>query len=375
MSTAITTSSPSPNNVWPYTPALGANTYYICYFAVLLAAELYNALASKLRYHRYIIHQAPLLVGLAMEALGYVLRLQSRSRPTTLFYAGQSFFLVFAPMFISATMYIRFAGLVELLQSSQYCLIHKTYYIPIIFILADVVSAIFQCAAGAVVILYDDQRVVSKALSTCGSVIRLVSFAGFLALMLHYWYKLIVRQKVLSYSTRPAPSTHSTSRSIFAVTRLLRRYTNDTQDNNNNDNSSSSNTISNDNNDNNTVTIHRSSLVTRSIDSNDFSMDLDKCELLLSNDLPVWGNWLHAIICLVFAAILILVRSSFTFAVFYQGYSGYSMPLPSEESKMLIFDATMLAQACLAMATVNYARLFYRLADYSQRSFNTHLMY
>lgn len=295
-------------SIWPYTPSTGANLLFLFIFFLLFVIELVNVFLAKRKYkqrvekiksRRYVNQQIPFLVGLALETIGYGLRIQARSqKDSILVYSLQSLCILLAPVFVAATMYMLLGQIILVLRAEKLSLI-KVKFLTKIFVAGDIISFFLQAIGGGTMVV-DILKDLGKILAVVGLVVQLVFFFVFICTSFHFWYKL--------YTIRPNSS--------------------------------------------------KSSLLTAGPEN--------KVQFLLANNLSSWGNWLHALFCLQFASILVLIRSIYRAIEFSQGFNG---PLQSLESIFFGLDSVMIGLSCFALISVNYSRFFHKLEWYHNTAY------
>lgn len=295
------------SRLWPYTPSLGLNSYFLARYAILFCIELIQVVIAKKRYGKYVEktkskrftnQQIPLLVGLVLEAAGYGFRIGARNADDSIFInAIQSLFLLIAPIFIAATMYMSLGQIIQVLRAEQVSLI-KVKYLTKIFVTGDIISFILQASGGGMMVM-EGMRDFGKWLAVGGLIVQLFFFFGFIVAVVHLWISLF--------------------------------------------------------------NIHRRSRFA----SGGPALD-SKTGFLLSNNLSGWGNWKHALGCLLFASLLIFVRSIFRTVEFSEGFNG---PLQSSEHMLFGLDTTMVTCACISLITVNYSKFYHSVTHYHNNAF------
>lgn len=319
--------------LWPYSPNLGGNIYFIVEFLILFFIELAQVLQTKRKNKsrvqeptatiakhkskRFINQQIPLLIGLALEPIGYGLRVDARSTITSVtVYALQTLCILLAPIFMAATMYMILGQIMVVLHAEKWSLI-RVKYLTKIFVASDIVSFLLQAAGGSLMAV-ENARDFGKWLAVAGLIVQLVFFFSFICLSFHFWYKIYTMR--LSSSASPSLLTPSLS---FAAN-------------------------------------YSPSSTSPEKDSN------NKREILLANSLPEWGNWKHALVCLQIACIMVFIRSVYRTIEFSEGFNG---PIQSLESKFFVLDSTMITVASFALLSVNYSNFFHTLAQYHSSTF------
>lgn len=178
---------PNPNGpqdativIYGYTPSLALAVIGAVSFAILTAAHLGQTLRSRSWYFIIII------LGAAMEVVGYIFRaLSSRKDPyNVIYFVVQYFFIVCAPVFLSAAIYVVLSRFIQMAGRSFAPLPPKV--IIIVFVVLDVVTTGIQIAGAALIgSAESDHRDASTAnnILLSGLAIQVFAFAVFFALL------------------------------------------------------------------------------------------------------------------------------------------------------------------------------------------------
>lgn len=166
--------------IYGYTPSLAVGILGVILFTIASIAHLYLLIRHRTWYF------TPILVGTAMELVGYVFRLLSSQRDpySVPWFVVQYFFIVIAPVFFSAAIYTIVSVMVNIYGRA--CAPIPPKAILGIFIACDVVATIVQIAGAALVgVAYSNQRnpTVYNHILLAGLAFQVFSFAAFLVVL------------------------------------------------------------------------------------------------------------------------------------------------------------------------------------------------
>lgn len=141
--TKISPECPVEASVYGYFPSLGANAFFLAFFAVCFFVNLFLGVR-----HRTWSYMIAVCLGCLTEAIGYIGRLIMRNNP----FADSGFItqiccLIIAPAFNSAAIYLTLKH-VTLCFGPEFSFIKPRLY-TYIFICADIVSLVLQAIGGA----------------------------------------------------------------------------------------------------------------------------------------------------------------------------------------------------------------------------------
>lgn len=169
-----------------YTPTLALSALALALYAILLASHIF-----RFYLHRLTAFSILLIVTCIFEIVGYAFRLQSSPPPVgdpykTINFIIQYFFIVVAPVFLSAAIYTTITSLIALLGEglSPLGLSRKT--IIAVFVTADVVATVVQVAGAALIGVAESNRkspVTANNILLAGLVFQVFSFLLFLILL------------------------------------------------------------------------------------------------------------------------------------------------------------------------------------------------
>ena len=173
-------------NFHSYTPTLALSALALALYAILLAAHAY-----RYYLHRLTAFSILLIVTCLFEIVGYAFRLRSSPPPVGNPYAVinfiiQYFFIVVAPVFLSAAIYTTITSLIALMGQglSPLGLSRKT--IIAVFVTADVLATIVQVAGAALIGVAQSNRkdpTTANNILLAGLVFQVFSFLVFLILL------------------------------------------------------------------------------------------------------------------------------------------------------------------------------------------------
>ncbi|CAF1102122.1 unnamed protein product [Adineta steineri] len=163
-----------------YDPSIPAASILLAAFLITTIVHTVQIILSKTWY------LIPIVICGIMEVVGFACRIASRQSPNNVsLYSAQYAFLVLAPIFLAASVYItlgriiRFVGHPSLISAKK---------IAIIFVVCDIISFIVQ-AIGAAVLLNRSNTTnltIGKDILLAGLIIQIVTFAFFTICAVHY---------------------------------------------------------------------------------------------------------------------------------------------------------------------------------------------
>lgn len=178
---------PNPNGpqdativIYGYTPSLALAVVGAVSFALLTCIHTGQTLRAKSWYF------CILVLGAAMEVVGYIFRaLSSRKDPyNVIYFVVQYFFIVCAPVFLSAAIYVVLSRFIQLAGRSFAPLPPRV--IITVFVILDVVTTGIQVAGAALIGSAESDHKDSSTANNillAGLAIQVFSFAVFLALL------------------------------------------------------------------------------------------------------------------------------------------------------------------------------------------------
>lgn len=175
-----------------YTPTLALNILAIVTFALCLLLH-----TIRLYLHRLWAFSSLLLVTTLFEIVGYVFRLQSSPPPVgnpykVINFVIQYFFIVVAPVFLSAAIYTTLTSLIDALGQSLSPFGLSKRIILWFFITSDVIATITQVAGAALIgVAESNDKSPDKAnnILLAGLVYQVFTFLLFLVLLFAFLSK------------------------------------------------------------------------------------------------------------------------------------------------------------------------------------------
>ncbi|KAK4935008.1 hypothetical protein LTR10_023849 [Elasticomyces elasticus] len=141
--TAIGPGCSVEDSVYGYFPSLGANTFFLTFFAICFFVNLFLGVR-----HRTWTYMIAVCLGCLTEAIGYIGRLLMRHNPFADYgFITQICCLIIAPAFNSAAIYLTLKH-VTLCFGPEFSFIKPRFY-TYIFICADFLSLLLQAIGGA----------------------------------------------------------------------------------------------------------------------------------------------------------------------------------------------------------------------------------
>lgn len=166
--------------IYGYTPALALAVVGAITFAISTLLHLGQTIQSRSWYFCIIV------LGAAMEVVGYIFRaLSSQKDPySVVYFVVQYFFIVCAPVFLSAAVYVVLSRFIQVAGRSYTPLPPK--WIVIIFVVLDVVTTGIQIAGAALIgsaESNDKDASTANNILLSGLSIQVFAFAVFFAIL------------------------------------------------------------------------------------------------------------------------------------------------------------------------------------------------
>ncbi|KAH9845483.1 RTA1 like protein [Teratosphaeria destructans] len=177
-----------------YIPAYGANLFFTIFFAVAIPPQFVLGILYKTWGFAI-----ALIVGLVLEVLGYVARLEIHDNP----FDNNAFLLyliaaTIAPVFISAGIYLCLSRIIVIYGQSNSRFAPRT--VALAFMASDFLSLLLQAVGGAIADTADDEGTKQSGIDImiAGLVLQAVSLAVFLLVVADFGVRC--RQGVLDMS-------------------------------------------------------------------------------------------------------------------------------------------------------------------------------
>ncbi|KAL1302186.1 hypothetical protein AAFC00_002617 [Neodothiora populina] len=192
---------PASDSIYGYAPNLGANIFFVVYFAISSAIFFYQGF----RWRGWWGFTAATTLGTALESVGYIARILLSENPfSDVGFKLNIVLLTFAPAFFTAGIY---------LLLKQFCLTFGPQYSRLkpklytyIFISCDVLSIILQGAGGALSAAADDGDSLLKSgedLLIAGLSFQVVTLVIFAVLAADVFYSMWKHRHELPAKTAP----------------------------------------------------------------------------------------------------------------------------------------------------------------------------
>ncbi len=169
-----------------YTPHTALSALALALYALLLLLHIYRLFTTRLY-----VFSSLLLTTIVFELVGYVFRLRSSPPPvgdpySVINFVVSYFFIVVAPVFLSAGIYTTLTSLIALLGEGVSPLGLKRRSIIAVFVTADVFSTIVQVAGAALIGVSESHRKdpsTANWILLAGLAVQVLSFLLFLFLL------------------------------------------------------------------------------------------------------------------------------------------------------------------------------------------------
>lgn len=174
------------DQLFRYTPTLALSALAVAIYALLLILHVYRYYA-----HRLVAFSVLLIITTVFEIIGYAFRLQSSPPPVgnpykVINFIIQYFFIVVAPVFLSAGIYTTLTSLIALMGQNLSPLGLSRKTIIAIFVTCDVVATIVQVAGAALIGSAESNRkspTTANNILLAGLAFQVFSFLIFLILL------------------------------------------------------------------------------------------------------------------------------------------------------------------------------------------------
>lgn len=193
--TAINAECTIEGTLYGYYPSLGANAFFVAFFALCLILQLSFGIWAKT--WTYMI---ALTLGCVAEAVGYAGRVMMNNDPfSEVGFNLQICLLIIAPAFVSAGIYLTLKHIVISFGES-WSRLRPAWY-TYIFITGDIISLVLQGAGGGIAATADDGSSlldVGTNLMIAGVIFQVVILAIFALLTAEYAFRTHKRRDQLS---------------------------------------------------------------------------------------------------------------------------------------------------------------------------------
>lgn len=161
--------------LWNYLPSLPGALVFVVLFSLVSIVHTWRMIRHRVWFH------APFVVGCLVEAIGYVGYTIAHWQSNKLVpYIIQSIFLLIAPAFIAASIYMILGRLVTRLPSGPRCSIVRPAWLTKLFVLGDVLSLLTQAFGGGMMSKKGKAKT-GQTVIIVGLAIQIVTFGFFLA--------------------------------------------------------------------------------------------------------------------------------------------------------------------------------------------------
>lgn len=200
----VSPSCPLSSTVYQYQPSLGANAFFLAFFALCAILQLLFGL--KYRTWTFLV---ALVLGSACEAIGYIGRVMLHFDPwTRQGFELQIICLIIAPAFIAAGVYLSLKHFV-LFFGPEFSLLKPRLY-TWIFIGADIFSLVLQGAGGGITASTQSESLLKTGedIAVAGIVWQVLSLVIFGVLGTEYAVRVYRNREKIS------PETWKTAKSV-----------------------------------------------------------------------------------------------------------------------------------------------------------------
>ncbi|KAI9716839.1 MAG: hypothetical protein M1828_007500 [Chrysothrix sp. TS-e1954] len=171
--------------LYAYSPNVGAAILYVVLFGLATLLHSYQV------FRRRTLFFIPLIIGSIMETIGYGCRFQGHKKPGELSaYIVQDLFLILAPIFFAATLYMAFARIIRSVRAEHLALLRPSR-ITKTFVCADILCFLTQASGGGLLVRQDaSAQSTGRAVFLVGLVLQILIFGVFIAMCWNFYARL-----------------------------------------------------------------------------------------------------------------------------------------------------------------------------------------
>ncbi|CAF1054443.1 unnamed protein product [Adineta ricciae] len=163
-----------------YDPSIAAASIFLLVFLLVTICHIYQLIRYKTWY------LIPIVICGVAEIIGYSTRLASRQDSYNInLYSAQYAFLVLAPIFLAASVYIILGQIIRFVDHPS---LIPAKWIAIIFVICDIISFIIQ-VIGAIILLNQSKSsnlTTGKYILLAGLIVQVVTFLFFIICAVHF---------------------------------------------------------------------------------------------------------------------------------------------------------------------------------------------
>ncbi|KAK7053344.1 envelope glycoprotein [Paramarasmius palmivorus] len=215
MSSGDAGQEPTPIFVlYHYVPSLPAALIFTAILGLSSAAHTWQIVRTKTWYF------IPMLIGVLMEAIGYVGRIMSHYDNMALGpYIMQTLLILIAPALIAASIYMILGRLIVMVEGEEYSLV-RIKWLTKTFVLGDVVSFLMQSAGGGLMAANYEMMHTGERIIIVGLIVQLLWF-GFFIVTSFVFHIRIARSPTSASLRHQAPVSWKTMLYVLYAASLL----------------------------------------------------------------------------------------------------------------------------------------------------------
>lgn len=211
--TSVSNECPVVQTVYGYTPSLGANAFFLAWFALFAMIQSYQAVC-----YRAWVFSTFMIVGCLGEAIGYVGRILLHDNPwSNDGFEIQISTLIFSPAFFAAAFYLTLKHIVRNTCPKLSRIPPSAY--TWIFISCDIVSLVLQAAGGgtAAAATTDTMTNLGGHIMLAGIVFQVATLTALIALVVDYVLRVNKHREVISAEAKAMTNEKSFKHFIFLM--------------------------------------------------------------------------------------------------------------------------------------------------------------
>ncbi|KXL49097.1 hypothetical protein M433DRAFT_164139 [Acidomyces richmondensis BFW] len=205
-------------NLYKYTPSVGGSVFFILVFLGATTSHAWYSWYS--RYKRFI----PLIIGGLLEFIGYCIRAGAHNYLTAIGpFALQNLFLLLAPIFFAATIYMLLGTIIRTLNAEDLSPIRLSRLTKT-FVTADVLCLIIQGNGGSLQAIDSSSikinlQLIGKWVVVGGLTIQILTFGGFILICRRFHRRLL--DHPISASISPSIQWEKCMKVLYVVSGLI----------------------------------------------------------------------------------------------------------------------------------------------------------
>ncbi|KAJ5740528.1 hypothetical protein N7493_000400 [Penicillium malachiteum] len=179
----------SSYKLYNYDPSQSAATAFAIMFAFTAAGHVFQLFWNRAWFF------IPFLIGSIFEIIGYIARVASAKQTpnwTTMPYVIQELFLLLAPSFFAASIYMILGRIIRLLHAESNSLI-RTTWLTKIFVTGDVVSFLMQSGGGGILATAKTESSLNLGnyIIVAGLIVQVISFTIFITVSIVFHRRML----------------------------------------------------------------------------------------------------------------------------------------------------------------------------------------